>query len=383
MTPGPDNYRGAVSLAGSKYASPQRRAQFEAFPLAISLPAAANGTIATKEQIAAASNGSTSTDLASYNSDAQLAMAQNEALKEQVDEHSASFVKSVSSAVNNTRHLLTLIRESIKKDSPTAASDLATVDNIWKELEQLFEAAKEAKNALPTFLEKQKNNMSLYHNSVLNETMRESQAELDLQHKKVNLQHSLILEHQQAFQEYKATTDPKLGQRTALEEQVSRMTLDKGLVKQQFAELQQELERFRISKVEDNKKSEDLQKEVNSLLATKNSLSTEASTMRKALSELQDKVKIEQQQATDRHEKEVRQKTEQIVREEQKVASLQKLITELKGGNLDTQKVLNQQTKAKKALQEKFDNLSREHAEAFNVSFLDPIPSFRQHTDNG
>ena len=198
MTPGPENYRGAISLAGSKYASPQRRAQFEAFPLAVSSPAADNGTIATKEQIAA-SNGSTSTDLASYNSDAQLAMAQNEALKEQVDKHSASFVKSVSSAVNNTRHLLTLVRESIKKDSLTAASELATVDDIWKELEQLFEAAKEAKNALPTFLEKQKDNMSLYHNSVINETMRESQAELDLQHKKVNLQHSLILEHQQAF----------------------------------------------------------------------------------------------------------------------------------------------------------------------------------------
>jgi hypothetical protein len=374
MAHGPENYRGAISLAGSKYASPQRRAQFEAFPLAVSSSAADNGTIATKEQIAA-SNGSTSADLASYNSDAQLAMAQNEALKEQVDKHSASFISSVSSAMNNARHLLTLVRDSIIKDSPTAASELATVNNIWKELEQLFEAAKEAKNALPTFLEKQKDNMSLYHNSIINETMRESQTELDLQHKKVNLQHSLILEHQQAFQEYKATIDPKLEQRTALEEQVSRMTLDKGLVKQQFAELQQELEQFKISKIEDTKKSKDLLKEISSL-------STEASTMRKALSELQDKAKIEQQKATDRHEKEVRQKTEQIVEEEQKSASLQKLVTELKGGNLDTQQELNQQTKTNKALQEKFDNLSREHAKAFSVNFPDHTPSFWYHTDN-
>jgi chromosome segregation ATPase len=368
MAPGPDNYRGAVSLATSIYASPQRKAQFQAFPLAISSPAVANGTIATKEQIAA-SNGGTSTDLSSYNSDAQLAMAQNEALKEQVDKHSASFIKSVSSATNNTRHLLTLVRESIKRDSPTAASELATVDHIWDELERLSEAAKETKNALPIFLEKQKDNMSLYHNSAINETMRESQAELDLQHKKVNLQHSLILEHQQAFQDYKATTDPKLGQLKALEQQVSRLTLDKGLVKQQFTELQEELERFKISKVEDIKKLEDLHKEVNSLLAVKNSLSGEISTLRKALSELQDRIKIEQQQATDRYDQEVRQKTEQIAKEEQKAAGLHKLVTELKNRNCDTQKELNEQTKTNKAQQEKFDNLSRAHAKAFNVSF--------------
>jgi chromosome segregation ATPase len=368
MAPGPDNYRGAVSLSASIYASPQRKAQFQAFPLAISSPVAANGTIATKEQIAA-SNGSTSTDLSSYNSDAQLAMAQNEALKEQVDKHSASFNKSVYSAMNNTRDLLTLVRESIKKDSPTAASELATVHHIWVELERLSEAVKEAKNALPTFLEKQKDNMSLYHNSAINETMRESQAELDLQHKKINLQHSLILEHQQAFQDYKATTDPKLGQLKALEQQVSRLTLDKGLVKQQFTELQEELERFKFNKVEGIKKLEDLHKEINSLLTAKNSLSDETSTLRKALSELQDKIKVEQQQAIDRYDQEVRQKTEQIAKEEQKAADLQKLVSELKNRNCDTQNELNEQIKTNKAQQEKFDNLSRAHAKAFNVSF--------------
>ena len=83
--------------------------------------------------------------------------------------------------------------------------------------------------ALPQFMEQQKDNMSLYHSSVVNEVIRDSQEELNLQHKKVNLQHSLILEHQQAFLNFKEDTEPKVKERTELQERVSRLTLDKGM----------------------------------------------------------------------------------------------------------------------------------------------------------
>jgi hypothetical protein len=47
---------------------------------------------------------------------------------------------------------------------------------LWVELEQIYEAAQGANSALPDFLEKQRNNMALYHGSAMNETYRDSQS---------------------------------------------------------------------------------------------------------------------------------------------------------------------------------------------------------------
>lgn len=186
-------YHGPISLAASKHASPVGKAGFAAFPSTAQAASpkrlSASNTIATKEQIVAVTDSpAIPEDMASYNADAQLAMAQNEALKEEVEKYTTTFTKSVSIAVTNTRQLLNLIRDSIKKDSPTAGSELSTIDKLWEELERLFEAAKEAKASLPKFIEKQKENMSLYHSSMINETIRDTQEELNLQHKKVNIQ---------------------------------------------------------------------------------------------------------------------------------------------------------------------------------------------------
>lgn len=329
----PDPYLGALSLAASMYASPQRNAQFTAFPFSVtSAPPANNGTIATKEQIAGSANNA-ATDLAAYNADAQLAIAQNEALKEEVDEHSARFAKSVSSAVGNTHQLLDLVRDSVKKESPTAASELSTVDKIWKELEEMFEAVRESKTALPKFLEKQKDNMSLYHNSVVNETMRESQTELDLQHKK---------------------------------ERVSRLTLDKGLFKRELSDTQEQLKQTKSSQDESVKQAEVLQKEVDSLLAANQDLVAESDGLRKTMSELQDKVKAKQQHDTDQYEKELREKSEKIANEEQKTANLQVLINQLKSGKDDVQKEVEQLKAANKTVQEKFKNQTSEYGKIFN-----------------
>jgi hypothetical protein len=192
----PNQYEGPRALAGSKYAvaSPSHKINFAPnyFTLApVSAPKPANNTaIATKEQIAASQeNSGDSLAMAPYNADAQLAIAQDKALKEEIVKHSASFGKSVSSAVTNTRRLLELIRESIKKDGDSSAAELKDVDDLWNELERLFEAANTAKAALPAFMGKQKDNMNLYHDSMLNETIRDTQTELDLQHKKVNIQY--------------------------------------------------------------------------------------------------------------------------------------------------------------------------------------------------
>jgi chromosome segregation ATPase len=144
----------------------------------------------------------------------------------------------------------------------SAEAELKAVEGMWDELEKLQNAALEAKAALPTLLEKQKGNMSLYHTSIVNQAFQDTQEELNTQHKKVNLQHNLILEHQQAFQDYKATVEPKLEEVKELHERVSRLTLEKGAVKDERGEMEQKWKATQAEKDESTKKVEEVQKEL-------------------------------------------------------------------------------------------------------------------------
>jgi chromosome segregation ATPase len=160
-----------------------------------------------------------------------------------------------------------LLRDSIRKESPASAdTDLKAVNSLWSELEKLYEAAQEAKTALPTFLERQKDNMSLYHNSVVNEGFQETHEELAAQQKKVNIQHALILEHQQAFQNYKADMEPKLKEINDLQERVSRLTLDKGLLRTELDNIRQELVAAQSKQDEEGRKADAVQNELDQLV---------------------------------------------------------------------------------------------------------------------
>ncbi|KAF2867693.1 hypothetical protein BDV95DRAFT_502337 [Massariosphaeria phaeospora] len=334
------DYRGPVSLGASKYASPnhaspQRR--FAAFPSAASPVAKSNNAIATKEQIDAAAKVDSD-----RNSDAQLAIAQNEALTEAVEKHSAEFSKTVSSAVENTRQLLNLIRESYEREGTPNHPNLKIVEKLWAELEVLFEAAKKAKAALPAFLDKQKDNMDLFHDSMLNETIRDSQEELNLQNKKVNLQHSLILEHQEAFQAYKATVAGKLNKLDDIRERASRLTLDKDLLQTEIDNHREELEKARMAKSEDAKVLEGLREELSALSKSKAGLTAEHDTLRNTVEELQEK----------------------YTKEVQKVTNLESWIKTLQSGEKDTQKLKGEMY----TLQEKYKNQSVEYSKAFTVS---------------
>lgn len=210
-------YEGPKTLGFSKYASPSlRKAQLEvASAISTTAPSTPDTTIATKEQLAIMEAASEETPPA-----AELAVEQGAVLRKEVEQHTAKFSRAVSSAIDNTRQLLSLLREA----TPSAKE----VDHLWQELEQLFEAAAEAKSALPEFMEKQRNNMSLYHSSMMNETIRETQQELNLQHKKISTQYNLILEQQDAFQNHKEQTVSKIKELESLQERISRLTLEKG-----------------------------------------------------------------------------------------------------------------------------------------------------------
>lgn len=139
-----------------------------------------NGTIATKEQIEA-------TDRSHNDATMELANTQIMELKQQIDKHTARLSKTVSLTVSNTQSVLELLRKTINRDN-ASETELSVCDNLWRDLQLLANAAREAQKALPDFLTKQDENLRLYHNARVNTTMQELQNEVNLQHKKVNIQ---------------------------------------------------------------------------------------------------------------------------------------------------------------------------------------------------
>lgn len=311
-------YSGPKALGHSIYASPtQGKTALAAIPPILSpYTAATDNTIATKEQIAATVTA-TGTALATVplNPDADFAVTQGNALKEEVDKYASKFSRTMSSAVINTRRLLELIRESLQEENTV---DMKAVDDLWAELEQLFVAANEAKVALPNFLEKQRNNLGLYHTSMMHETIRETQQELNIQHKKVNIQHNLILEHQEAFQFYKEQTAAKIKELEDLQERVSRLTLEKGNFRTEIDKYKRLLEKEKAIKVENLHKADSLQKELETLLNTNGQLVMESNTLRKTLDTLQEKMKTAEQHIEDRFTAELKAKSDALAKETKK-----------------------------------------------------------------
>lgn len=177
-------YIGPKALGASKHAPQPKKPsiwdKLAGTSTVVASPAAEN-VIATKEQIAASNaNSQVAGDNAHYNPDMELAIAQSDALNKEVEKHAAKLSVIVSDKVVNTRRLLELIREAC----PEATN--ATIDALWVELEDLFAAANDSKAALPEFLEKQRDNLGLYHASMMNETIQERQDELNIAHKKVS-----------------------------------------------------------------------------------------------------------------------------------------------------------------------------------------------------
>ncbi|KAJ4308783.1 hypothetical protein N0V94_009207 [Neodidymelliopsis sp. IMI 364377] len=351
------SYAGPTSLGFSKYASPaQRKVQLtaasavSAATVPTSPPSAT--TIATRQQIADSEPVSGSTP-----PPAELAVELGTSLKKQVEDHTKKMSRTVSNAVKNTHQLLTLLRES------TPGSE--AVDGLWKELQQLFEAMHDANAALPSFMEKQRDSMSLYHSSMMNETIRETQDELNLQHKKVNTQHNLILEQQEAFQHYKTQTTPKLKELENLQERVSRLTLEKGNFRTEVDKYKELLEQETVRKAEDLKTAGALQKEIETLMSSKKQLQAENETLQKSITDMLEQLKNTEQRVTERFVKELETKAEELQRETVKSASLNTLVNTLKTGESNTKKELDKIKSENRLLNVKYTNQASEHATAF------------------
>lgn len=182
--------------------------------------------------------------------------------------------------------------------------------------------------------------------------------------------HSLILEHQQSFQDYKTQTDLKLKELNELQERVSRLTLDKGLLR---TELDKYMNLFHEAKASNATVAEtirDLRKELHNLKEMKKELGDENETLKSTVSGLQEKLTAAEHRITDEYEKDIHRLNEVLGKEAQKQAGLQSLIKNLQSGG-STVKKESEKLKAEfKGLQEKFKNQGEEFSRTFSVSKL-------------
>jgi chromosome segregation ATPase len=183
----------------------------------------------------------------------------------------------------------------------------------------------------------------------------------------VNLQHGLILEHQQAFQDYKAQTASKLKDLEDLQERVSRLTLEKGNFRGEIDKYTQLLEREQITKVEDLKKAEVLQEELESLVASKKQLLTEVDSLQKTISGLLEKMQDAAQELTDRFTTELKEKTDLLAKETAKAASLNTLINNLKDQEGNVKMEIAKVKAESKLMNDKYNRIAAEHSQAFSV----------------
>ncbi|ORY13140.1 hypothetical protein BCR34DRAFT_535926 [Clohesyomyces aquaticus] len=351
-------YQGPINLLGSKYAAGS------VLRFAASPPSAQPDTaVATREQISASERAmpvmAPSDD---YNPGTQLAMVQSANLKEDVDKHSAFVDKSLSTTVFNIRQLLNLIRTSVTKDNKALEEELKAVEELWSELEQLFRVAKEAKDAVPRFMDKQKENMSLYHSSCMKDAMNDSQQEVDIQLKKVNIQNTLILEQQQAFLDYKASTEKKLKNLGELQERCSRLTLERGLLTTERDTFKQQVEASCASSEEGLKVVEYLQAEVSKLQVSKQELVSDNDSLRKDVSDLQNQLESMKQKISDHFEKEVSRLNDLLSKESQKCVALDSLVRTLRSGDSGMKAELDKMKELQRNQQLKFTNQANEFA---------------------
>lgn len=350
-------YEGPKALGFSKYASPaQKPSQLAAAAIPTSL---ADSAIATKQQLTFLETAPHVIPPA-----AELAIERGTALNKEVEGHTTKLAKELSNDVLNTRQLLSLLYKT------TAGSGV--VNNLWHELEQLFEVLGGPKAALPDFLERQCNNMSLYHSSNVNETIRKTQAELNLQRKKANTQHELIHEQQEAFQTYRGHTASSLKEFESLQERISRLTLEKGNFRTELEKYKTLLEKETTSNVENLQMADALQQELATLVSTKKQLQEENESLRKSTTDQLEQLKKVERKVTDRFIDELASKSEELQKESAKVVSLDALLSTLKSSEISTKKDFEKLKNDNRLLSVKYHNQAAEHARTSSVGQLQP-----------
>ena len=240
--------------------------------------------LVTKEQL----NSSHKVELTiCENGGTQLALAQGEKLSGIITEYNTKFEKSLSASIGSLRALIESLRDTVKKTSGSDEKGIETINRLREELDRLFLLTTDMKQAVPKFIDQQKQNYVLYYQTALHSSIRQSYAEINMQKEKIDLQDSLILTQQKSFLQFQADTKVQLDQLAKFQERVSRLTLDRGLLKNELNKSKEDLEKMMASATDEKKTYEDLETHLKNLVATKKDLEVENQTLRNTLYESQ------------------------------------------------------------------------------------------------
>ncbi|KAL1592671.1 hypothetical protein SLS60_011087 [Paraconiothyrium brasiliense] len=361
MAPG-QPYFGPISMVDSRYASPQRKKQVEA--LLASNPALqakkeSDNILAIRDQVAATN------DIVSMQSTGiQLAQAQGQALEQEIAQHKHILDQTVSTVIANTRQILNMITDAIQRERPdTADASLKVVANLRHELEKLVEASRQAQGALPYFLEKQKENASLLARTKIQEAHRDIQQELGLKDKKIQLGQELHLEQQQAYKDVEASANLRI---TELQERLTSIRMEQGLVKTELEEMKAQLKKAHATENDAVKARKELEEKLIMLNESKDSISAENANIHGTIKDLENKLQAAEKEATEHFEKELRRLTDQLQKEQQKATSLEAHLKTLRQANETARKEVEKAKAESKLLSEKYRDQSGEYAKVSN-----------------
>ncbi|KAJ4370301.1 hypothetical protein N0V86_009038 [Didymella sp. IMI 355093] len=133
------------------------------------------------------------------------------------------------------------------------------------------------------------------------------------------------------------------------------------------------LEQESARKAEDLKTANALQKELETLVASKKQLHAENETLRKTTIDMLEQLNTTEQRVTERFTNELKVKAEQLQKETTNTTSLNNLVNSLKDTESTVKKELEKSKSENRLLSVKYSNQASEHAAAFMVGLKTAI----------
>ena len=156
-----------------------------------------------------------------------------------------------------------MIRYMLQKDCPDKAEmSLKTTDQVWVEIQKLYQVIEKAKEAVPRFMEKGKENAGLFVAAKVQEAHKDQQV-LKSNEKRVELLHEQNVLQLQAFKDVEASHDLK---NADLQERLTRTALELGLLRDELESRKHQLTVSKSAECDVAKLTEKLQKEVDLLV---------------------------------------------------------------------------------------------------------------------
>lgn len=166
---------------------------------------------------------------------------------------------------------------------------------------------------------------------------------------------------------YKEQTDAKLRGLEALNERVSRLTLEKGNLRTEVDKYAKILEEERSVKEETLSKVSALKKEIETFKDSNKQLLAEIDTLQKRQDDRPDEAKRAKQEAEQRFAAELKSLNDELAEQTKKTTALQAIVEKLGESERTAELEAENAKKENKALGEKFDVQAAEHAKLLKV----------------